>query len=346
MAKFNYNRKYNLSISILTNINNPAETVTFESPETQEFSKLNEDPDKINLRSEPPKPKIVEITNSVENFNAVEITDLQLEALVNSSSKSSGSELNNAEITIVGLDEETISLITGANRNVILKAGYEGDKELPIIFNGQTVSVTTKREGNEVRTTLVCKDGYTPSGTIRVGLSYNNITYGDLFDKLADIWKKNGINSTNKTIIKDEISPPFKVPPRDILIKNGWSYQGYLRQAMDDVCKSLNYEWFILNSVLYIQPRNFKNIISIAELDNSQIKSLRDQQENTRVSSTNVESTGIAVSTFLDGRFNLASKLKILEGSKKGTYAITQVSHKLNYRGANWDTQLTCEGVS
>lgn len=328
MALFNYDRRYELSIGgeeLYTRPQDEFEQVPLEDGST---SLSEQDVNFRNLRT----------------GNAVEITDLQMQADIRGTTRSPGSDLVSATIKVYNVSEATRNFISRANLNVILKAGYANDPELPIVFSGQIVQVSTKRKGSDQITTIVCKDGYVPRNTIRISRSYVETSYADIFSDLSDIWAANGIKSSNVTLNTDQTPLALPQPPSFLL--TDWSYEGYLSQAMDDICRELDYEWFIVNSTLFVQPRRFRDLISVAELNESQIKSIKDQQDNFRSQTTNPDRNGLSVVTFLDGRFDQSKRLNIIGGERSGSYKIVAVNHRLDYRGMSWDTELVCEGIT
>lgn len=328
MTLFNYERKYSLTIG--------GEELYIEPQEVFSSSPLEEGNTSLKTGS-------VNF-RSLKSGNAVEITDLQMQANISGTNKSAGTDLVSATIKVYNLSEDTRSFVSKVNSNVILKAGYASDPELPIIFSGQIIDVDTKRRGSDQITTINCKDGYVPRNTIRVSKSYESTSYETIFKDLASIWSENGIKSSKVTINADQTPLILPYPPSFLL--TDWSYEGYLTQAMDDICKEFDYEWFIVNSTLYVQPRRYRDLISVVNLSLNQIKSLKDQQTNFRSQSTDAEKKGILVKTFLDGRMDQSKRLVISEGDSSGSYKIVSVSHTLDYRGNAWDTELTCEGIT
>jgi len=328
MALFNYDRRYSLSIGGEETYLEPQKEFSGTPLEEGSTSLSNSE---VNFRSQ-------------KESNALEITDLQMQASIVGTNRNAGTDLVSATIKVYNMGEGTRNFVSKVNSNVILKAGYESDPELPIIFSGQIVEVDTKRVGSDQVTTIRCKDGYVPRNTVRISKSYENTSYQDIFGDLADIWSANGIKYSNVTLNTDQTPLILPLPPSALI--TDWSYEGYLTQAMDDLCKELDYEWFIVNSTLYVQPRRYRDLISVATLNLSQIKSLKDQQDNFRSQSTDADKKGILVKTFLDGRLDQSKRLVISEGDRSGSYKVVSVSHTLDYRGRDWDTELVCEGIT
>lgn len=129
-----------------------------------------------------------------EQLNAVEISELQVKATVRSSSGSSAASSSDCIIDIYNLSPDTREVVEKVNNYVIFEAGYASDFDLKLIFSGQVISFETRLEGEDLITTLVCKDGYITNAGIRIGKAYpKGKTFGYVLKDLAAIYEKGGI---------------------------------------------------------------------------------------------------------------------------------------------------------
>lgn len=289
-----------------------------------------------------------------KDYNGVKISDLHIEVTVDKNSKSGNN--NPCVIKIFNLSESTKNTICKKDNNIILKAGY-GDVEddsLPVIYTGQVESYRNDKQGHDVVTTLYCKDGYTPTTAVKVGVYWpspkpplRGNTYGDLIRYIATIWKDNGISSSPQTVITDlpanYVSSDL-ITPDDMILEGGYTFQGYLRQLTDLVASEVGYKWYIDNSILYFEPKfsQEKKSRYTFNLDLSQVLSFRDEGNFSR---SRQDGEGFTLEVLLDGRFETGRYVNITQGDKKGLYKITQVSHSLSYRGNGWKTICSCEKV-
>lgn len=333
MALSNYNRKYELIVGVEDILTPPESLNNTSKPLDNNNTKLSNDT--LDFRS-------------INFANAVVIKDLQIQAKVVGNAKSKGSNLNQSEIKIFNLSESTREKITAVNKPVILKAGYElksTEDALPIIFVGQISKITTEKQGQDIITTLFCTDGKLPANSIRISKCYNNITYGDLIRNLVTIWNENGIKSQTTTIVTNIISTPLTKSPDDIKVENGWCYFGLLKDAMDDICKEVNYKWSIVNGIIYINPITYNDLVNVVEYDLNKIKSIKTSQEGVRGSSTKPSPKGVKLITLLNGELDLSKKIRIDYGDRKEVYNITSIMHSLDFRGNAWDTEIECEVI-
>lgn len=364
MSLYNYKRAYSLTIG-----KPPTYVTTQPAPFTDEILGLGVDP------RQPPNFNSVEL-NAIEITTKGNLNPLSIEAEIEGSVKSSGSDPVKATIKIRNLSSETLSIVKRKNNFVILKAGYafqEQSDALPMIFSGQVESCKTYRDSTDIITELTCISGYTPLNSVRVSLSIppkprvllnTQITYKDVFDRLLKAWEDNGISYDDTTVdftagetyisripLKPESRPlddspvrpsfPFQIP-----LENGWSFEGYLKDAMDEVCSAIGYRWYIQNNLLYIYPKYVSQRKQAIKLDFNLIKSIRPQEEGIRETANAESNKGFKVKVSLDGRLTLADYVDITDDKGVSSiYTITQVNHVLDFRGNFWDTDFLCERI-
>lgn len=344
MTLYNFNRAYELIIG-----KPPYETLAPILPDANPLASA-EDPfrtTRFDLSgSESSLDNRTTIEKDALKFSTKDkLNPLQIQASINQNSISKGSDNNTATIKIFNLSESSRNKISRKNNKVILKAGYKDQEDngnLPIIFTGQVLRSSTEKVGPDIVTTLVCDDGYTPSNAIRISrtIKGDGKTYEDVFLDLLNIWADNGVQFTEDSV---KLVTNVILSPSELSVGYGWSYTGYLRDAMDDVCEHFDYTWYIINNVIYIHPDTYNNFTLNTKLSLTQIKSLKDQQDATNDNSTDKEKSGVELITFLNGGIKVGSKVEITEGNRAGRYSIRAVSHSLDFRGQDWDTKVVAE---
>jgi len=361
MALLNYNRVYELTIGI------PPTTATV-------LNRTIEDPVSVTFNSPPSfGSNLNEYRTVTLDGDAVLITDLDMIADIMGTNKSVNGSGVSSRITLYNLNKSTLNTVCRKNAKVILKAGYSSQKKsknLPTIFIGQVVSFSTERQGTDVVTTLHCKDGNIALNSIRVSKSYlpieskggplssvGALSGKTIIDDLVEEWRKQGIGSSNETIQYDIPLPLARYPyikPSDTEYGLGWSFNGYLKDAMSEICEHHGLVWYIHNSILYVQPKDAPKIRQILEIDDELIKSIQPNNEATvRDTANTKDNTGLVIKTFLNGTTEksplaIDKFVRITSNrSEKGLYKISSVSHNLDTRSSNiWDTTITCEKVS
>lgn len=368
MASFNYKRAYSLTVGRPPTLQN-----TQPAAFTDEIIGIGADP------LIPPNFNSVQL-NAVELSTKGNLSPLNIDVRIEGNVKSGGSDPVKCIIRINNLSSETLSIISRKNNFIILKAGYAFQEEadaLPIVFSGQVESCQTFRENTDVITELVCASGYTPLNSVRVSLSIapitrtplaevnNQITYKDVFDVLLAAWEANGISYDDTTVdftagetyidrvplaitqIPLDERPVRKTFPFDLRLENGWSFEGYLKDAMNEVCNAIGYRWYIQNNLLYIYPKYFSQRKQAIQLDFSLIKSIRPYEEGVRETANAEANRGFKVRVSLDARLALADYVQITDTKNKtSTYKITNVTHSLSFRGQDWDTEFLCEEIT
>lgn len=280
---------------------------------------------------------------------AREINTLQIKTSIEVSKEEKG-QSGQIMIEVVNLDPDTLQFITRKNSLIVLRAGYEYDVEdLPIIFSGQIKNVSTKRNGADLVTMITASDGYTPSTGVKISTSLVarppllDLNYEDVFNHLINIWAENGVTISKSNILLDN-TLPLKVAPKDTLVQDGWSYEGYLRDAMDDLCEHFNYTHYLQNNILFIHPVNLPNFTNVFVVSESQIQDIHSSVVSDN-SSTDEEKLGHTMTLFLNGNIKMGNRVRVTEGEFKGDYLVSSIKHVMDFRGSNWNTELTTEIV-
>lgn len=331
MTQYNFNRKYQLTVS-------QRKTETRPIPNDYTDTPLD---DGITFFSATTDYRAVNT-----QINA-EFTDLHMEADINGSNKSAGSKGHQAHIKLYNLNKRSRDLVSQVNNYVILNAGYEteGD-DLPLVFTGQIQDAYTKKEGQDRVTHLLCNDGWTPSNSIRVSFRIlKGSPYSAAFQYIAKAYRDNGV-ATGKLILDQSptLLPLATNPPSSTISERGTSFSGYASEVMDDLCKQFNYNWQIVNNQLFVHPYYYKDMIGIVEISSSGIISIEEQQNGTATPSSESENRGVIITILCNGRVSTEKRLRVLDGERSGDYNIDSVSHKLSYEGQNWYTIIEATG--
>ena len=243
-----------------------------------------------------------------------------------------------------------------------MSAGYAQDEELRLIFVGQVETVDTVKQGKDLVTTLRCKDGQTPTNSVRVSKSFPRTnTYGDVIDYLVGVYAENGV-ATGEVVTSYSTLPqgfqsvaslPQDYPnllavrysPSKAPLVSGYSVTGYLHQALEKICKQLGYVNYITNGKIHVHPKNWTKTVEQYEFNSTQMKSIRPLASTATNSALSKGVDGIRVTTFLDGRLDIDKRIKILDGKYAGEYKIVTKHHTLNYESGGWDTTITCNKI-
>lgn len=274
--------------------------------------------------------------------NAREFTQVQFEAEISYKTGQSNSSDQDATIKLYNLSKESQAFIK-KNYFVFLEAGYQSDKDIPLIFTGTILKVSTEKSGPDVITKILCQDNGVPAGNIRMCIWWDRgVTYlqiiRDMLDKLASAGIPTGHFITTGVLAADPIIKKCE---------SGYSTEGKLIQDLITLCSSINYKAYFSLGKMYVEPAFGGERVFLVELSPDQIKGTvrpEDDASNETLNSKTPE--GLKITAFLDGRISTDKFLKVTDGTHKGQYKINEVKHLLSYEGDTWDTEISCSKVA
>lgn len=270
---------------------------------------------------------------------AIEITDLHIEATINYK-KTTKAASSPARIDIYNLSRATLAKIKPES-TIILQAGYETDKELPIVFAGQIVTVATSRRNVDKITTILAGGAYTVqknlrmSGTIPKGSTYKQAIQL-LLNKAAEYGLPTGAFRTDPQEVSKESKN--KQDKLKIVLEDGYAVSGWLMNSLNDLCSSIGYRTYISVGKIYVEPKEFSKTLELFTITSEVV--IGDIQLKTdsssKLSGSTTHKSGITVKILVDGRLTLDKKIRIPEGEYSGVYDIAKLDHKLSYEEADW----------
>ncbi len=238
---------------------------------------------------------------------------------------------------------------------IILRAGYDTDSSLPLIMAAQIVQVNIKKSKDGSRCAkIICGEAYQQREKVRFTTSYDKtLTYGnvinDLLNKFALYGVPTGTIELNPVAEEKQLSVAYAV-------------SGNLVVTLNDILKNTGHRWYLSSGAIYVEPISKTSIESTALYDllPSAIKNtieLSDSAVNKTVSEQEVRTQGIRVETDLNGSLNENDGINVLQdttakddpnfttgfASFAGTYKITHLVHRLNFRGRDWSSFITAK---
>ena len=249
-------------------------------------------------------------------------------------------------VKIYNASSKILSYVVKDN-TLLLRGSYESavktTSDMPLLFAGQIIKSSTRREGSDQVTTITCGDSIYARNNIKVSGSLpNGTTYLQAIKNLTDILKTKGIPVQNIDIYSEQADRILSTLP------NGFSYEGTLVDVLNKLTASIRYRTYFHLGKLYIEPvenpfysdairikpENIKG--SISPSDDTSGKSAKDGDSK----------TGIEFNTFLNGEITL-NKVLIIDGIENytGTYKITGLEHKMDSEGNKWDSIVTARRI-
>ena len=304
--------------------------------------------------------------------NSTEITELHIEVTVEMAvatrSTSSGATV---KLKVFNLSKDNRAKIKTEN-SVILRAGYEQDDELPLIFAAQVINVTSKKEGVNIVTYITCGDSFTPRKNLRVSKTYPKNTtkktvIQDLLEQAADYGVPTGeffipareFESSLSDSLEASLVSTVNYNPANgyaftrvnAPFPSGYAVHGLLFEELARVCDNIDFRSYLLQGSLYVEPIEYRIRQSTVEITQDNIiGSIKEDDEgSSNLTGDSLKQSGITLKVPLNGRITTTSLIELSDLDSEdlsGSYATTSLKHILNLEQGDWATQISCKKVS
>jgi len=242
--------------------------------------------------------------------------------------KTSLPRANELTVSIYNLSPSSRAQVEQIGARLVLSAGYTRDiiKTLAV---GDVSSYETLTDGNGDRvTTLICGDGVRALRDTRIALSYMG-----------------GIAAQQ---IVTDISGAMALDSVDILAdlsggyRNGYSYSGQARGALDELASRFNFDWSIQNGELKILERRTADTRDVVVLtpQTGLIGSPAPLDDLGTAMAQNAQQAGLTVECQLQPRLYPASVVELRSRDYTGRYRIETVIHRGDTHGNDWRSEL------
>jgi hypothetical protein len=256
-------------------------------------------------------------------------------------SKDAGKE---STLTIYNISDETRKFLEqhqGNNPSLLLRAGYETDTEIPIIFKGEVITSSDVFQGNTRITTLQLKSGATnlkeayTVKSYRAGTRVEDIikyTVGDLKLPYGTLYFPRGndvrIQTINKPVI---INNPTKEFLRKFCTDNGYKFW-----IEDGTVNVLPDNYVIRAGEFVFDISADTNMIGSPSISDTDAAASEKQSGNR---------SNITVKTTLNGAYTLGAKVNITSKFHNGVYEILGITHSGTFEGSDWYSDLVLKAV-
>lgn len=263
------------------------------------------------------------------------IQDQHIEFSIN---LSSGSKLNELDCKIYNLSLPTISVFDKVDATITLEVGY-GDNPLSLVFKGDKISCSTKRDGTELITNLLASDG---AITVREGRVQVAKAEGvTVIEVIKDIISKGMLEIITVNLSED-------APEMKKVYNRGYSASGGAKGQLDSICNVNNLKWHILqNTTINVFPvtgdvGRKAYVITPTMIKNTPEKTseeVRQLKEDLNVP----KKTGLNLTLQMNPLIVAGSVIKV-KGTfnADGNYTVNKVTHDGSYEGDVWDTKIEC----
>lgn len=273
---------------------------------------------------------------------AVVINSLNFKASIKSS-KSMKTSSSGAKVEFYNCSDNTLFYLQRGN-TIILRAGFEGQQELPLLLVGTITKSETRKTGADTLTSLTIQDSKYAKDNAPLGLSIppRTFTYQQVIEALLKQAGKWGVPSefvTQEGIVTETI-------------KGGLTMEGELFRELEKLCDSIQYKVIYYLGRVRVEPKQFENSVQATVITpDNVLQGIHFHSTTKGKSAKDVEQNeGITFTTFLNGGINLNGD--VINGidlntpifadiaGYEGLYDPIEVEHKLEYEGQSWHTHV------
>jgi hypothetical protein len=277
------------------------------------------------------------LTITSSSGNQVVIENQHIEFSISLKGKS---ELNELDLKIYNLSQETIDVFDDIDATVKLEVGYK-DNPLAVAFLGNKIACITTREPPEVITQLLAAEGVI---SVREGRTQQAHPEGSTVDQII------------RKIIKDSMPEIKVVNSNGVGISRtyprGYSTSGGAKEELDKICSANNLKWHISQSdTINVYPLNGNIgrkaiVITPTMIKNSPEKTTKEVSE-LKEDLNLPKKLGLNLTVQMNPLFTAGNLVQVQDTfNSDGTYVIDNVRHEGSFEGDPWDTELECSNYN
>ena len=278
------------------------------------------------------------LVGDYRNNNGLEITENQITFDINKSSDNSQRQ-NSASIQIYNLSKDSLAQLETDYVAAALYLGYEFVGEPKLVFSGQVVDCSTRKQGEDRVTQIIMGSGY-------VELNHQNIskvlsegrTVKDVFEEIRKTIPNvskgvyNGINPNSKLI-------------------HGYTLSAKVKDELDTLADTYDVEWRIDNDTLYVNDKdraeseNFTDAFVISPstgLIEIPYYSSGDKRRDTK---DVAKKQGVQLSMLINPDVYAGSIIKIEDTAINGWFKVDSVRYSGSYRDGSWLQEVYCSAI-
>lgn len=213
---------------------------------------------------------------------------------------------------------------------VMLYAGYSFNVGAELLYSGNIVNISSRKDPPDVVTTITCAE--------------NSLIYKNSFSTLSY-----GGGVTSKKIIQD-IASQMQVNIDEnsnfgngITLAHGWSHAGLTKEAMDKITRQAGLSWSTQNGKIRLVPygnsTNDTDVVLVSSTS-GMIGSPERVDNSGDDSDTPAMKHGWKVKSLLQPKLSPNRRVKIESMNVNGIYIIDTVSHQGDTKVGDWQTEF------
>lgn len=270
--------------------------------------------------------------------NGLLIEGLQVSFDISKSSDNTNNS-NSASIEVTNLSDESLKILQTDYPVAVFEVGYESLGNMAIIFGGQVVNLSTRKQGTDRVTQIVMGTGYTE-------LNHSTL------QKLVPAGK------TVKDVV-EELKKSFPNISRGVyngtnlnsVLINGYSLSGSLRSELDRLSKTYNLEWRLDGETLYVNNKdrafteNFNTAYVISPssalieipyyVSGDADKTLKDKSKK----------QSVQFSMLINPNINAGEVIKLEDTEINGWYKVDSIRYSGSWRNGDWLQEVSCSAI-
>ena len=270
--------------------------------------------------------------------NGLLIEGLQVSFDISKSSDNTNNS-NSASIEITNLSNESLKILQTDYPAAVFEVGYDSLNNMAILFAGQVVNISTRKQGTDRVTQLVLGTGYTE-------LNHSTL------QKLVPAGK------TVKDVV-EELRKGFPNISRGVyngsnlnsVLINGYSLSGSLRAELDRLSKTHKLEWRIEGDALYV---NNRDRASTENFDSAYIVSPSSglieipyyvSGASDRTLDDPAKKQSVQFTMLINPRINAGDVIKLQDTQINGWYKVDSIRYSGSWRQGDWIQEVQCSAI-
>jgi hypothetical protein len=269
----------------------------------------------------------------IENANQITIEDSRIKFEV---IKSCNPQENNGRIEIHNLSPATRRLITAGDSLIKLYAGYQNNKGLIELGQGDISNVTTNRSKTETVTQIYIAEGQKQIKTNSVSISFKGTV--QLAEILNDFAAKTGL--TFKTIGVN----------KGASVQNGYAAIGAPDTVLDELALNFKFKWSMQNGIIILRGDEQVSANEIMLLSPStglilNPETVKKISRKLAKSPEPLPQNIYSIQALLQPQLQVHDVIALKSSDLSGRYQILKISHTGDTRGNDWYSDMEVQQI-
>lgn len=247
---------------------------------------------------------------------------------------------NSASVEIINIPRSVREKLQTDYPFAIFEIGYGNEANLKPLFQGQVVSLSTRKNGTDVVTQFTMGSGYTDLNhqTIAQHVPAGK-TVKDVFDELIAKFPNISRGVYNGTNLNSQLI-------------NGYSLSGTLKSCLDSISNSYKLEWRLDGDVLYVNDKsrgdteNFNTAFVISPSSGLIEIPYYVSGDVRRSIKDDAKQQGVQFVMLPNPSVIAGSIIKLEDTEITGWFKVLSTRFSGTYRGGDWKQEIQCSAIT